>query len=384
LLLATPCWFITGWAAYTAVRWSLARSWPAVPCVISTSWVEEVSGDKPYIFRVSYRYTRAGKEYEGLTYQEDRKGSSDIAEADRLARAFPAGSNSICYVNPGQPNEAVLEHDNLWIPIFVAIFMLHSGACLGLTGRRWRAAGGSFLAFMGLGCYVGFFGLPLCKALCGQGWRATPCTVQSACVRSSDKLYHTNYWPDVVYLYEFNGVAYRANTYNVSDVGSPWYYGARGVVRRHPPGMMTTCYVNPSDPSEAVLVRALSGTQWFGVWPLVMIMMGASLVVESFTGREFKVGTPRFWGTLALGAATASTLTVLWITGADLIRDYQEGLADWPESMSIAIAGLFSAGLMLAWVSLAVSRRGRVAAGAPLVVWDSEIDRPPNRKGRPK
>ena len=384
LLLAIPFWCIACWAAYTAFRWSLARSWPAVPCVISAGSVEEVHGNRPYVFRVRYRYTWAGKDYEGRTHQEDHEGTFDIVEADRLARAFPIGSNSTCYVNPGRPSQAVLEHDNVWIPIAIAVFALHYGGFFVLKGRAWRAVGGSFLAAIGLGCYVGFFGSPLWKALRSQGWRATACVIQSGCVRSERHLYNTTYWPDVVYCYDVNGVTYRANTGNASDVGSPWYYGARGIIHRHPPGMVTTCYVNPSDPSEAVLVRSLSSTQWFGVWPLVMIVMGASEVVASFTARKIKVGRPRFWGTLALGAATTSALTVLWITGADLLRDCQDGVADGLEATSVAIAGLFSVGLMLAWISLAANRPGRGTATAPPVVWDREIDRPPKRTGRPK
>jgi hypothetical protein len=381
LILASPFLCIACWALFTAARWSLARSWPAVPCVISASSVEEVGGNRPYVFSVRYRYTWAGGQYEGWTDQKDFKGSSDIADAERRARAFPTGSHCVCYVNPDHPTEAVLEFDNVWLPIAGAVFALHYSAFFVLKGRAQWAAIGSFFALAGLGCYVGFFALPLWRALRSQGWPATPCAVQSGCVRSERHQYETTYWPDVVYCYDVNGVTYRANTWNASDVGSPWYYGARGVVRRQPPGIVTTCYVNPSDPSEAVLTRSLSSTQWFGVWPLAMIVMGVSEVIVSITGRWIKVGRPRFWGTLALGAATTSSLTVLWITGADLLRDYREGFADWPEFVSVAVAGLFSAALTAFWVSLAAHRRGRVAATVPSVIWDGEIDRAPKRKG---
>jgi hypothetical protein len=42
LLVAVP-WGMAGWAGYTAVRWSLARYWPAVPFGILGSRVEEFS-----------------------------------------------------------------------------------------------------------------------------------------------------------------------------------------------------------------------------------------------------------------------------------------------------------------------------------------------------
>jgi hypothetical protein len=384
LLVAAIFCAIAAWAAYTAVRWSLARSWPAVPCVITRSSAEETPTDSRYVFRATYRYTWAGRPYEGRTYREDYSGSYDIAEADRLARTFPVGSHGVCYVNPGNPSQALLEHDNVWIPVAAVVVMLHGGAAFVLAGRRGRAAIGSLVALMGLSCYVIGFAPALSRGLRSLGWRATPCLIESGQVRSARGLWHTNYWPDVIYRYEVDDAAYRANTINASDVGSPWYYGAKGVVRRHPPGMVMTCYVNPSDPSEAVLDQTLSGTQWFGIWPLVMIVMGVSLVISSVTGREIKVGTPRFWGTLALGAATTSAMTAFWITGADLFRDYRDGVAEWPEYEGVAIACMTSTVFMLAWVLLAANRRGRGAATTPLVVWDREMDRLAGGEGRPK
>jgi hypothetical protein len=120
----------------------------------------------------------------------------------------------------------------------------------------------------------------------------------------------------------------------------------------------------------------------------VMTIMGASLVFAMATGRDMKVGTPRLWGTLALGAATTSALTALWITGADLLRDHREGLAEWQEYLAVVVAGGASAGLLFAWVSLAAGHRGRGArersATTPSVVFDREIDRLPGREGKPR
>jgi hypothetical protein len=414
LLIGALVWGMAAYAAYTAVRWSLARQWPAVPCIIFLSWTDEVNEDKPYVFRVNYRYSWAGKSYEGRTYQEDYHGSSDIAEADRLTRAFPIGSDRFCYVNPRKPSEAVLEHDNPWVPGALAIGMSLGGVFLagiavlsrlGPSGRvnvsmgvvdipvefrRCAAAlTGPFLMVMGLLCYVGLFGLPLWKGVRSFGWQATPCVVRSGQVRSEihgGLVTPATYWPDIVYRYEVDGVTYRANTYNASALGSPWYYGARGLVRRHPPGLRATCYANPADPTEAVLDRTPSGTQWFGVWPLVMTLGGAWLIVVAVTGRPDNVGTPRLWGTLALGIGTASALTILWITGSDLVRDWSAGVAEWPEYLAVAVAGVLSAGLTCGWVLLALKHPGKSTdqgiATRPPIIWDRELDRPPKAKRR--
>jgi hypothetical protein len=113
-----------------------------------------------------------------------------------------------------------------------------------------------------------------------------------------------------------------------------------------------------------------------------MIVMGAFLIVTSITGRMINVGTPEFWLTPAVGAATTSALTVFWITGADLLRDSREGLADGLEWAAVVIAGMFATGFLLRWILLAARYRavGR-SASAPSDVWDREIDRRPDRKG---
>jgi hypothetical protein len=186
------------------------------------------------------------------------------------------------------------------------------------------------------------------------------------------------YWPDVVYRYEVNGVSYRANSFNASDVGSPWYYGARGVVRRHIPGMKTICYVNPSDPTEAVLARTPSGTHWFGVWPLAIAALGACTIFESVARRELRFGTPNLWATMILGAVTTSALTMLWITAADLSDDWSAGTAEWPEYLIASFAAVMALGWLVVWVAwarkTAGANRRNAPEGKPPVVWDREID----------
>src|SRR5262245_37644001 len=97
LLLVASTWGLAVWAAYTAVRQSMARRWPAVPCVGLGSRVEEVGGEYPYLCRVAYEYRWNRIRYNGRTYREKYRGSQDVAEADRLARAYPAGSSRVCY-----------------------------------------------------------------------------------------------------------------------------------------------------------------------------------------------------------------------------------------------------------------------------------------------
>jgi hypothetical protein len=391
ILFVIACaWALAAWTGYAAASAMAKRYWPAVPCLIETSFVEELGGDKPYVFKVHFRYERAGKKYEGRIFKDSVARSHDIAEVDRLARLFPAGSHRVCYVDPRNPTVATLAHEPVWPAAVISAMTFVAGCALigilsparSFTTHILQALTGPFLLTLGLGGYVAFFGLPLWAGLRSLGWRETPCVVESGQLR---RVYHysfmssfTVYWPDVIYRYEVAGVSYRANTYNASDPGSPWYYGARGIVRRHPSGMKTTCYVNPADPTEAVMTRILSGTQWFGVWPLTIALLGSFTIFESTTRNVIKFGSHQQWGTLILGAVTASALTFSWISAADLLRDWHAGVAEWHEYVITAFAAVMGIGWSIVWVAWARKPGGsdhrKPLADKPPVVWDPEID----------
>jgi hypothetical protein len=378
VLLAMFAWGMAAWAAYTGVRWTVALGWPAVPCFITESRGEQVRGEHPYAFRVAYRYTWFGREYVGRVVNEDYRGSSDVAEADRLIRAFPAGHQRRCFVNPRNPSESVLVHDNVWVPACLVFAMGLGGAFLLKafcgTPRGLGFLSGVFLILMGLGGYAVFFAVPVWRGLRSRGWKATPCVVTSGEVRSTD--HHSVVsvracWPDIVFRYQVGGASYRSNNVNASDVGSPWWYGARRVVRCYPPGSAAVCFVNPFDPSEAVLDRSLSGTQWFGVWPLTMAGLGAVGVM----GRTRQIGAPRLWGTLALWAATTVTLTVLWVTVSDLVGDLHDGTSEPAEIVAVLLAFFVSGGLLTAWAILAArSRHQKTSGTGSTAVYDRDTD----------
>src|SRR5687768_12791408 len=78
-----------------------AAAWPAVPCEVVASGVEETPDDEhPYRLQVTYRYEWNGRR---LTSDRVRMGkwgitSEDIAEIERRVRALPPGAKATCYV----------------------------------------------------------------------------------------------------------------------------------------------------------------------------------------------------------------------------------------------------------------------------------------------
>jgi hypothetical protein len=364
---------LAGFALYTAYRWTVALGWPAVPCTIVASGVQELGGETPYRFQVAYEYAWNGQNLAGRVFRDDEHGTSDIAEADRLARAFPVGARRTCFVNPRNPSEAVLRHENVLLPLAVVACMVP--ACWFLFAAFWRGEraaaipGVLFVGGMGTAGFIGFFGWPVWTWAESLRWVPTPCVVRSAEIRSRHQhgeVSFTVYWPDIVYAYQVGGVAYRANTHNASFLGSPWYYGSRRMVRLHPARRVTTCFVDPSDPSRAVLERSFSGTQWFGIWPLMMVLIAIGALFEHTTGRKVRLGTPRLWGSLALAAASAFACLVLLDTGSDLLADRRAGVADVQEVLVVGVAGVVAAVLLAGWTRVSVrSRRGSGTAGLP-------------------
>jgi hypothetical protein len=126
------------------IPWRRAKethAWTKTPCVIVESYAREVqSGDLTHTTHrvfLRYRYSLGGKEYTGtkwrrITYagEEDEslsRKTPHASEAEKLVEKYPAGTATVCWVNPGAPEEAVLEHQTtaaiytLWWPMLFAV-----------------------------------------------------------------------------------------------------------------------------------------------------------------------------------------------------------------------------------------------------------------------
>lgn len=70
---------------------------------------------------IAYRYVWNGQTYTGRTYQKDGNKSYELTKAERPVRAYPVGVRRTCYVNPRRLAEAILKHDNVWLPSIIAL-----------------------------------------------------------------------------------------------------------------------------------------------------------------------------------------------------------------------------------------------------------------------
>jgi len=149
------------------------------------------------------------------------------------------------------------------------------------------------------GCIVGFLSLfllvgigtsflfvaPSFKVLKAKSWPAVPCTILSSELGTHSGDDSTTYSVDVSFSYTFQGQEYKSDRYQFLGGSSGGREVKERAVRRLPPLTRTVCYVNPDDPSEAVLNRDFS-TEYFLAALVPLIFVFASLGAIVFTLRS--------------------------------------------------------------------------------------------------
>jgi hypothetical protein len=296
----------------TVFAWLVAREavagvwtwlWPKTECQIVRSSVRETdprgrkTGD--FYFDIEYQYPFNGQNYVSDRFRLRAASYQDYGKVERLVQRFQTGSRTACYVNPRQPAEAVLERGSLLFPLLIFFPLIFVG--IGAIGifSAWspssrtaiasrpisdRASGvrgkglaiGIFALFtiVGLGMFYGIAVRTSLLVLRARNWPAVTCTVLSSQVRTHHGNHGSTYSVDVLYAYRVNGREYKANRYDFMGGSSSGYAGKQAITRRYPPGAQVICYVDPADPTQAVLERGLTPIMLLGLIPLLFIGAG--------------------------------------------------------------------------------------------------------------
>jgi hypothetical protein len=268
--------------------------WAGVPGKILAS--EAIVGEKEesdrYSVRIEYQY-----EWEGGTLRSNRLGLNSpkfgsTNQAENIAHKYPPGSEVTVYVDPAQPENSILEKPDAWQFLLLLLplgFIAVPGFILWAVWTKRSPEGGPvsekaktrsgrwfFLIFLlaGLGFGIPFIFIPIYKIIDARGWNAVDATVQSSRVQSHHSSDGTTYSVDILYEYEVSGVKYRSSRYDFMSGSSSGYKGKAEIVRRYPEGKTVTCYVNPGNPTEAVLNRDFGWWILFGLIPGVFILVG--------------------------------------------------------------------------------------------------------------
>jgi hypothetical protein len=286
-------------ALVVCVLWALgpdfvaaARSytWKPTPCEILHSGVAEEPFSRTvthFVLRVEYTYQFGGQQYRPTRFTTgERQGSTDIGKAERAAIRFAPGTRAICYVNPRNPKEAVLERGELWggiflfAPFLIIALIMHEQLFAWFERRRWRRrtiknvplsetndalrADGRFILFGCIGLVMGTFFLGFC--LIGpwwfwsqsRHWVQTTATITRCEISTHSTQHGPSYSLQLTYEYDFQGRRYRSDRKRFGlSINEPVVDLSKWV-RAHPVGSSVVCFVNPADPTEAVLDRAPS------------------------------------------------------------------------------------------------------------------------------
>lgn len=153
------------------------------------------------------------------------------------------------------------------------------------AGKQNTGCGVAFLVlfslpFIGAGAAAAFFlGVrPMYSWLDAQGWRETPCEITQSRIDTNSSSDGSTYKVHIEFVYEWDGRQYGSDAYNFNTWSSSGRSGKQKVVNKYPIGTQTICFVNPDDPTRAVLSRDFSIFYVFGII-LGGIFMGVGLVV---------------------------------------------------------------------------------------------------------
>tara|TARA_Y100001934_G_C12357501_1_gene778886 strand:- start:413 stop:2110 length:1698 start_codon:yes stop_codon:yes gene_type:complete len=301
------------------ITWESAKPsfWTEVPCEFETLEVTREAKHKrkdPYSITAKYSYEFRGNTFVSEKIGPNTKRYDDIAEANRVVEAYR--TNAICRVNPNDPKEAVLQAGS-WTP---AIFMIFPIPFLAIgvfgiigvlkkgrgkaaprtesaTGKNSKSGGcaligfGSIFFLAGLG-FLFFFVKPVIQAVTSSDWKETPCVIQMSEVRSQRGSDSTTYSVAVEYSYTVKGKEYRSSRYRFMKISSSGRSGKREIVKGLPAGKETVCYVDPDDPTEAVLNRKLGWDTLFAGIPLIFVVIGGGIIYTGIRGGIKSTGGP--------------------------------------------------------------------------------------------
>jgi hypothetical protein len=120
---------------------------------------------------------------------------------------------------------------------------------------------------------------PALSILAARSWNPVPCTILTNSVQPQpDTRESKTFVIAVSYSYLVNGTSYRSNRYSFLTEPSSAFGWRAAVVKNLPPGRTTTCYVDPHDPSQAVIDRDWNSEMWWGLESLGLFGFGVFLL----------------------------------------------------------------------------------------------------------
>jgi hypothetical protein len=317
---------VTGLFGAEMLKGMASWGWEVAECRVLASRVEDLLFSlppeeaaherQPYRLAVDYQWERNGRTFQG----ERVAGKAQFASrrrAEAAAARYPAGAATRCYVDPRDPAQGTLRRPRLWGLLFLCFPLIFVAFGVGGVVATWRggwrrrpdgvaaprsqrqgkgAGRGCAVAAFGLFALFGAgflipFAIPAVRRVASADWARVPATILWSGVGAHSDDDGTTYSVDVLYEYDHGGERFRGNRYRFFGGSSSGEEGKRRVVERLPPGARVDAWVDPEDPSRAVLDRALGGFMLFAALPLVFLAVGiGGMVVMARAGPRQEAG----------------------------------------------------------------------------------------------
>ncbi|RMG44575.1 MAG: DUF3592 domain-containing protein [Candidatus Dadabacteria bacterium] len=270
-----------------------------IPCRVTAYDISvNQSRKKPFLPVVRFIYQYKGVSYTGTAYSQGDALSERYTPLLREKLALEKNPETVCYLNTEKPGEAFLHKRGYWIYLLYLLPLIF--ALVSLTGlynvwlkkpavkplstkkpteQQSKQAGrivfGVFL-LVGLALAYPFIFSPVYKMISALSWKEVPAqVVYSRVVEEKSSKGGSTYEADIFYKYKVNGREYFSNDIDFFIRGSSsGYSGKAKFIRKYPRGKKITVYVNPSDPTEAVINRGLNLKFLLGLFPAVFLLIG--------------------------------------------------------------------------------------------------------------
>lgn len=164
---------------------------------------------------------------------------------------------------------------------------------------------------------------PFLQSLDARGWKETPCHILSSEVKTYHGKNGPTYGVEISYAYKVAAQEYHSNRYQFLRFSNGDRQPKAEMVGRYPRGKQAVCFVDPKNPSEAVLDRRSATVGLFGLLPLVFVGVGAVGVVRAVRGgnnsalaKALQEGTPWLarpdWAAGRVVSSAKNTLRSAW------------------------------------------------------------------------
>ena len=123
IALPLAMFYFLFWVPLRRVR--SARFWRETRClIVSSSVSEDATESGVYQLFVTYQYVFCGRHYVSRRYSFSPSATAGYRGKKRLADRLAPGTTAICYVNPDNPGDAVIDRGLTWDMVFVAVLAI--------------------------------------------------------------------------------------------------------------------------------------------------------------------------------------------------------------------------------------------------------------------